>query len=64
VYEIFGDKLDRRDRCNQSIPGGIYEIDPASGAVVSHLAPAVQFSRLVASHDGRSLYGIEIGSSS
>ena len=55
--------MDRRDQCNQAIPGGVYEVDPSSGAIVSHLAPALQFSRLVAAHDGRSFYGIDIGSS-
>ncbi len=63
LYEQFGMKLDRRDRCGK-IVGGMFVIEPQNGEVTAHLAPSVQFSRLTASGDGRSLYGIDSGESS
>jgi hypothetical protein len=62
VYELFGYKLDRRSGCNQSIPGGVFEIAPASGEVMSHLDPEVHFGGLLVSHDGQTLYGIDVAS--
>jgi hypothetical protein len=63
VYEPLGWwlKLDRR-REDSEIPGGLFSIDPATGAF-EHLALAIDFVRLVASEDGRNLYGIDAGSS-
>jgi hypothetical protein len=61
VYEPFGWwlKLDRR-REDAGAPGGMFSIDPATGAF-EHLAPSIDFARLVASADGRNLYGIDAG---
>jgi hypothetical protein len=62
VYEPLGWwlKLDQR-RQDSEILGGLFSIDPATGAF-EHLAPAIDFVRLVASEDGRNLYGIDAGS--
>jgi hypothetical protein len=62
VYEGFGGKFDRRG-CASPLSGGVYLIDPASGAVVAHLAPSLYFLRLEASRDGTELFGIEVGPS-
>ena len=62
VYEGFGGKFDRRE-CASPPSGGVYLIDPASGAVVAHLAPSLYFTRLEASRDGTELFGIELGPS-
>lgn len=60
VYEGFGYKLDRRD-CANPPSGGLYVIDPSSGAVVGRLAASLYFLRIVANCDGTELYGIEVG---
>jgi hypothetical protein len=60
VYEGFGYKFDRRD-CANPPSGGLYVIDPSSGAVVGRLAPSLYFLRVVANCDGTELYGIEVG---
>ena len=62
VYEPLGWwlKLDRR-RQDAEIPGGLFSIDPATGAF-EHLAPGTDFTQLVASEDGSNLYGIDAGS--
>ncbi len=44
------------------IPGGVFAIEPGSGKVVAHLAPSVDFARVVASTDGQRLYGLDSGS--
>lgn len=62
VYEVFGTKLDRRSEATPSIPGGVYEIDPQTGAVISALVPGVHFARLVVTPDGETLYGIDVES--
>lgn len=60
VYEPLGWwlKLDRSE--NAEIPGGMFSIDPATGAF-EHLTSATDFTQLVASEDGRNLYGIDAG---
>jgi hypothetical protein len=60
LFEVFGHKLDPRRR-NVSLGGGVFVINPSDGSVISHLAPTIQFSRLVVSRDGRTLYGIDSG---
>jgi hypothetical protein len=62
LYEAFGWwlKLDRRSE-EPEAPGGLFSIDPVTGAF-EHLAPAIDFARLVASTDGSNLYGIDAGS--
>lgn len=61
VYEPLGWwlKLDRRNE-DAEAPGGLFSLDPATGAF-EHLAAAIDFTRLVASADGRNLYGIDAG---
>lgn len=61
VYERFGYKLDRRYRQGDSVTGGAYAIDPSSGEVIAHYAPSAHFGRLMASGDGRWLYGLDTG---
>ena len=60
VYEGFGYKFDRRP-CTRPPSGGVYIIDPATGAVVTHLAPSLYFMNVVANYDGTELFGIEVG---
>ncbi|MGB7621800.1 MAG: hypothetical protein WBN92_05575 [Terriglobia bacterium] len=60
MYEGFGGKFDRRG-CATPPSGGVYVIDPASGAVVAHLAPSLYFMRLVAGRNDTELFGIEVG---
>ncbi len=60
LYELFGGKSDRRAQCGAQIPGGVFEIDPSTGAVLSHIAPSLYFGRLAVSADGAHLYGIAI----
>jgi len=60
LFEMFGHKLDPR-RSVASLGGGVFVINPSRGDVVSHLAPTIQFSRLVVSNDGKTLYGIDSG---
>jgi len=60
LFETFGMKLDRREGCATAAPGGVFEIDSASGAVTGRLAPGAYFARLAASDDGEQLYGIEL----
>jgi hypothetical protein len=61
LYEAFGWwlKLDRRSE-EPEAPGGLFSIDPVTGAF-EHLAPAIHFARLVASSDGGNLYGVDAG---
>lgn len=59
-YELFGGKLDRRDDCGTKAPGGVFEVEGSTGAVLSHLAPSLHFGRLAVSADGEFLYGISI----
>jgi hypothetical protein len=42
------------------VPGGLFEIDADSGAVLSHLQAALNFGRVAMSPDGERLYGIVI----
>jgi hypothetical protein len=60
VYEGFGMKLDRRE-CVEPPSGGLYVIEPSTGAVVAHLTPSLYFMRVVANCEGTELYGIELG---
>jgi hypothetical protein len=62
VYEPLGWwlKLDRRSEVPEAL-GGLFSIDPATGAF-EHLAPAIDFARLLASGDGSNLYGVDAGS--
>jgi hypothetical protein len=60
LYERFGAKIDRRNGCTKSIPGGLLSIDPQSGAILAHLAPDLHFASLIPSTSGRELYGLDV----
>jgi hypothetical protein len=57
VNEVFGGKMDRRQRCD-GVTGGAWIIDPASHQSVMTLTPQFYFWRLIPSQDGTSLYGV------
>lgn len=61
IYEPLGWwlKLDRRNE-GAEVLEGLFSIDPATGTF-EHLVPATTFARLVASADGRNLYGVDAG---
>jgi hypothetical protein len=61
VYEPLGWwlKMDHRTE-GAEVLGGLFSIDPATGAF-EHLSQATEFTQLVASGDGRNLYGIDAG---
>ena len=61
LYELFGAKGDRRDRCAREIPGGLLSVDPQTGGTLGHLAPDIHFGSLISSADGKELYGIDVG---
>jgi len=60
LYELFGGKGDSGDNCGGRIPGGVFEIDASTGAMLTHLLPGMNFGRLAVSGDGEHLYGIVI----
>jgi len=60
IYDVFGDKLDRRRDCPEA-EGGFVVVDPKTGAATGRLAAADHFFQLVPSADGRYLYGLDMG---
>ena len=60
VYDVFGDKLDRRHECPEA-KGGFVAVDPKTGAATERLAASAHFSQLIPSADGRYLYGLDMG---
>ena len=60
LYERFGAKIDRRNGCATSIPGGFLSVDPKSGGVLARLAPDFHFASLISNADGKELYGIDV----
>ena len=52
-------KMDRRSD-GAEVLGGLFSIDPTTGTF-EHLLAATPFARLVASADGRNLYGVDAG---
>jgi hypothetical protein len=60
VYQPFGDKLDWRRNCPIT-PGGFILVDPKTGAATDRLAGSEHFRQIVASPDGRRLYGLDVG---
>ena len=60
LYEAFGDKIDRRLKCTQQIPGGVLSIDPETGKVLRRLADGLHFNSLVTNSEGKELYGIDV----
>jgi hypothetical protein len=61
LYEQFGFKADRRDRC-PGVPGGAWMVDPATGQLTRQIAPDLYFSALLAGPAGSGLYGLSAGS--
>ncbi|MBI4483917.1 MAG: hypothetical protein HY652_13655 [Acidobacteria bacterium] len=61
LYEPFGHKLDRRHRSAKAVPGGIFAIEPSSGNVIGYWTSSVHFHQVMASSDGRHLYGLDSG---
>jgi len=59
VFERFGGKGDRRVR-SKDIPGGLFLIDPQTGKRTARVAPELHFAQLIASADGKELYGISV----
>lgn len=57
VYEQFGGKLDRRERCD-NVPGGALIVDPQSGQVLSQVSSQYHFWRIIPNQTGSELYGI------
>ncbi len=43
------------------LPGGYALADPDTGAVLGRFAPAMHFRQMVASEDGRYVYGLDVG---
>lgn len=58
LYEPFGFKGDRRERCHVPVPGGVWMIDPATGRQVGRTAIGLHFSTVVADRTGTFLYGL------
>jgi hypothetical protein len=58
IYGQFGLKSD--GAC--TVPGGFVVADPGSGGVTGRFASDLTFRQMVASSDGRYLYGLDVGS--
>ena len=62
VYQPMGGwfKLNLRD-VSETVPGGVFVMDPTTGEIVAHLAPNIDFAQLIPGFDGESLYGVAAG---
>jgi hypothetical protein len=60
LYEMFGWKLDRRTNC-LGVPGGAWIVYPSSGSLLTHVAPDLYFSELIADREKGELYGLSVG---
>ena len=60
LFEQFGGKLDRRAGCTKGVPGGVFTVDPQTGRMITHLASELHFAQLIASADGKELYGVDV----
>ena len=58
IYEAFGFKVDRRNQCAGRVPGGAWEVEPATGQLIRQIAPGLHFSALFADQAGSELYGL------
>jgi hypothetical protein len=58
VYELFGSKIDRRDRCQAPIPGGAWLVNPETGQLLRHDAPDLHFTALISDRTEPVLYGL------
>jgi hypothetical protein len=61
LYQGFGGKGDARSGSSQEIPGGIFSLELSSGKIIGHFARSVPFARVIASADGKWLYGMDPG---
>jgi hypothetical protein len=57
IYEVFGSKIDRRERC-KDVPGGAWIVDPATGQLPMQVASEFHFWMLMPNHAGSELYGV------
>jgi len=57
LYETFGSKVDRRDRC-RGVPGGAWLLDPAAGSLSHQIAPDSHFAMLLSDPEEALLYGL------
>ncbi|HEY7303753.1 MAG TPA: hypothetical protein VH601_06560 [Bryobacteraceae bacterium] len=57
MYEIFGSKIDRRERCDDT-PGGAWIMEPATGQLTRLVASTLHFWQLVPNRSGSEVYGI------
>ncbi len=57
LYETFGSKVDRRDRC-RGVPGGAWMLDPAAGSLSQQIAPDLHFATLLSDPEEALLYGL------
>ena len=62
IYEEFGFKVDRRNKCSGEVPGGAWAVDPATGELTRHIAPDLHFSALLSDQVSAQLYGLSPGS--
>ncbi len=53
--------FDPRREGSGIVRAGLFVLDPATSQVTAHLAPSVDFAQVVASRDGRRLYGLAAG---
>lgn len=58
VFEIFGSKIDRRERCDDAGPGGAWIMEPATGQLTRLVASTLHFWQLVPNRSGSEIYGI------
>jgi hypothetical protein len=61
LYEPFGYTIDRRRKQGEAASGGAIAIDAASGKVIARIAETSRFGKLMASGDGKWLYGLDSG---
>jgi hypothetical protein len=64
VFEEFGGKADRRQRCGSGVPGGAWVVDPDTGQLLHHDAPELQFTQLIADRTEPVFYGLSAEGSS
>ena len=60
LYEEFGFKGDRRERCSNKIPGGAWLVDTSTGKLIRQIAPEVHFSELLSNPASSQLYGLSV----
>jgi hypothetical protein len=61
LYETFGFKVDQKNACPGSVPGGMWTADPVTGRLSEKMAAEYRFSYLLADRQGVALYGLDSG---